>query len=96
LARSAARRAYNESETVLELIPPQDAWALVGVYRYVVSMMPLRMRMMAYVAGFARQRAGAADDRRGRGVPVGFQADARIALGAAVQREGGSAMGCDS
>lgn len=46
----AARRAYDERETVLELDPSRkDAGPVVGMYRYVVSLMRLPMRMVAYV-----------------------------------------------
>ena len=49
----AARRAYDEAETTLDLdASRKDAGLIVGMYRYVVSLMPLPLRMMAYVAGF--------------------------------------------
>jgi tetratricopeptide (TPR) repeat protein len=49
----AARRAYDAHEQVLELDPSRrDAGLVVGTYRYVVSIMSLPLRMMAYVAGF--------------------------------------------
>jgi tetratricopeptide (TPR) repeat protein len=49
----AARRAYDAHEQVLELDPSRkDAGLVVGTYRYVVSVMSLPIRMMAYVAGF--------------------------------------------
>jgi len=49
----AARRAYDEGETALELdASRKDAGLIVGTYRYVVSLMSLPLRMMAYVAGF--------------------------------------------
>jgi hypothetical protein len=53
----AARRAYDEHETVLELDPSRkDAGLVVGTYRYIVSTLSLPMRMMAYVAGFGGGR----------------------------------------
>jgi hypothetical protein len=53
----AARRAYDEHETVLELDPSRkDAGLIVGTYRYIVSTLSLPMRMMAYVAGFGGGR----------------------------------------
>jgi hypothetical protein len=53
----AARRAYDEHETVLELDPQRrDAGLVVGTYRYVVSTLSLPLRMMAYVAGFGGGR----------------------------------------
>src|SRR5258705_8656056 len=49
----AARRAYDEGETTLDLdASRKDAGLIGGMYRYVVSLMPLPLRMMAYVAGF--------------------------------------------
>ena len=53
----AARRCYDEHETVIELDPSRkDAGLIVGTYRYVVSTLSLPMRMMAYVAGFGGGR----------------------------------------
>jgi tetratricopeptide (TPR) repeat protein len=53
----AARRAYDEHETVLELDPSRkDAGLVIGTYRYVVSTLSLPLRMMAYVAGFGGGR----------------------------------------
>ena len=49
----AARRAYDAHEQVLELDPSRrDAGLVVGTYRYIVSVMSLPIRMLAYVAGF--------------------------------------------
>src|SRR5262249_4393318 len=49
----AAREAYNEHERVLELAPQRkDAALIVGTYRYVVAVLALPLRWMAYVAGF--------------------------------------------
>jgi hypothetical protein len=49
----AARRCYDEHERVLELDPSRtDAGLAVGTYRYLVSSLPLHMRVLAYVAGF--------------------------------------------
>ena len=49
----AARRCYDEHEKVLELDPSRsDAGLAVGTYRYLVSSLPVHMRMLAYVAGF--------------------------------------------
>ena len=53
----AARRCYDEHETVMTLDPSRkDAGLIVGTYRYVVSTLSLPMRMMAYVAGFGGGR----------------------------------------
>ena len=49
----AARRCYDEHERVLELDQSRtDAGLAVGTYRYLVSSLPVHMRMLAYVAGF--------------------------------------------
>ena len=54
---TAARRAFDAHERVLELDPSRkDAGLVVGTYRYVVSTLSLPMRMMAYVAGFGGGR----------------------------------------
>ena len=52
-----ARRAFDEHERVLALDPRRaDAGLIVGTYRYVVSTLPIPMRVMAYVAGFGGGR----------------------------------------
>jgi tetratricopeptide (TPR) repeat protein len=49
----AARRSYDEEETVLALDPARkEAGLVVGTYRYLVSTLSLPMRLMAYVVGF--------------------------------------------
>ena len=53
----AAREAYDEEETVLALQPQRkDAGLIVGTYRYIVAMLALPLRMVAYVAGFGGGR----------------------------------------
>jgi tetratricopeptide (TPR) repeat protein len=53
----AARRCYDQHEEVLELDPSRaDAALAVGTYRYLVSSLPLHMRVLAYVAGFGGGR----------------------------------------
>ena len=53
----AARRCYDEHERVLELDPSRnDAGLVVGTYRYLISTLPVHMRMLAYVAGFGGGR----------------------------------------
>jgi len=86
----AARRAYDESETVLELDPSRkDAGLVVGMYRYVVSLMPLPMRMMAYVAGFGGgKERGLQMIEEAAAYSSDSQADARIALVLLYNREG--------
>lgn len=52
-AFSAARRAYNLHEDVLETDPRRlDAGLIIGTYRYVVSVLSLPARWAAYVVGF--------------------------------------------
>src|SRR5207244_9534511 len=49
----AAREAYDEHERVMSLDPRRkDAGLVVGTYRYVVAVLALPLRWMAYVAGF--------------------------------------------
>ena len=48
-----AKRAYVEHEKVLELDPTRkDANLTLGLYRYLVSLLPGPVRMMAYLVGF--------------------------------------------
>ena len=48
-----AKRAYTEHEKVLELDPTRkDANLTLGLYRYLVSLLPGPVRMMAYLVGF--------------------------------------------
>lgn len=78
----SAREAYEEHERVLELDPARkDAGLIVGTYRYVVSVLSLPLRVMAYVAGFG------GDGQRGirlieeaAAYPGDNQTDARFAL----------------
>ena len=52
-AFSAARRAYDMQEDVLERDPRRvEAGLLVGTYRYVVSVLSLPARWAAYIVGF--------------------------------------------
>jgi tetratricopeptide (TPR) repeat protein len=56
-AFSAARRAYNAHERVLDLAPSRkDAALVVGTYRYLVANLSLPARWMAYVVGFGGGR----------------------------------------
>src|SRR3954470_6151733 len=49
----AAREAYEEEETALDLQPQRmDAGLIVGTYRYIIATLSLPLRMVAYVAGF--------------------------------------------
>ncbi len=52
-ALRSARRAYLAHERVLELDPAyHDAKMLVGLYRYIISVIPRPVRWMAYLVGF--------------------------------------------
>jgi tetratricopeptide (TPR) repeat protein len=86
----AARRAYDESETVLELdASRKDAGLVAGMYRYVVSQMSLPLRMMAYVAGFGggKERGIEMVEEAARYASES-QGDARFALVLLYNREG--------
>jgi tetratricopeptide (TPR) repeat protein len=88
-AFGSARDAYNAHERVLELDPRRrDAGLIVGTYRYLVAIMALPLRWMAYVAGFGGGR------ERGLGLVQGAadfagenQTDARTALVLLYNRE---------
>jgi tetratricopeptide (TPR) repeat protein len=56
-AFSAARRAYNAHERVLDLAPARkDAALVVGTYRYLVANLSMPARWMAYMVGFGGGR----------------------------------------
>jgi predicted Zn-dependent protease len=85
----SAREAYEEHERVLELDPRRkDAGLIVGTYRYVVSVLALPLRWMAYVAGFGgdRQR-GISMIEEAAAYPGDNQTDARFALVLLYNRE---------
>src|SRR3984957_17986395 len=51
-AMRAAREAYEEQETALDLDPHRkDAGLIIGTYRYIVSTLAVPARLIAYVAG---------------------------------------------
>jgi tetratricopeptide (TPR) repeat protein len=85
----AARRAYDAHEQVLELDPARrDAGLVVGTYRYVVGVMSLPIRMLAYVAGFGggkEQGLRLIEDAAVSGREAG--ADAKFALVLLYNRE---------
>jgi tetratricopeptide (TPR) repeat protein len=89
-AFGAARRAYDECETVIDLdASRKDAGLVVGMYRYVVSLMSLPLRMMAYVAGFGGgKERGLAMIEEAAAYPSESQSDARFALVLLYNREG--------
>jgi Flp pilus assembly protein TadD len=86
----SARVAYEEHERVLQLDPARkDAGLIVGTYRYVVSILSLPLRMMAYVAGFGGDgQRGLRMIEEAASYPGDNQADARFALVLLYNREG--------
>jgi predicted Zn-dependent protease len=78
----AAREAYTEHETVMELAPQRkDAGLIVGTYRYIVAALALPLRMVAYVAGFGGGRERGIHLIEGAAAYGGEnQTDARFAL----------------
>jgi hypothetical protein len=86
----AARRAYDEGETTLALDGTRkDAGLIVGTYRYVVSLMSLPLRMMAYVAGFGGgKERGLQMIEEAAAFISESQPDARFALVLLYNREG--------
>ena len=49
----SAKRAYDAHQRVLELDPSRDdAKFLVGIYRYIVSVLPRLFRLVARLVGF--------------------------------------------
>jgi tetratricopeptide (TPR) repeat protein len=85
----AARRAYDEAETVRELdASRKDASLIVGMYRYVVSVMSLPLRLMAYVAGFGGgKEQGVQMVEEAAAYAAEAQPDARLALVLLYNRE---------
>ncbi len=85
----AARHAYDEHEQVLELDPGRkDAGLIVGTYRYVVAVLALPLRWMAYVAGFGGGKEKGIHLVEGAASYGGDnQADARFALVLLYNRE---------
>ncbi|HTK29825.1 MAG TPA: hypothetical protein VL309_09755 [Vicinamibacterales bacterium] len=85
----AARQAYEEHERVLELDPQRkDAELIVGTYRYVVSVLALPLRLMAYVAGFGGDgQKGIRMIEEAAAYPGDNQADAHFALVLLYNRE---------
>jgi tetratricopeptide (TPR) repeat protein len=86
----ASRRAYQEHSRVLELDPRRkDAGLIVGTYQYAVSILPLPMRMLAYVAGFGGGRErGIRMVEEAAAYRSDVQTDAEFALIVLYTREG--------
>jgi tetratricopeptide (TPR) repeat protein len=85
----AAREAYDTHEKVLQLSPARaDAGLIVGTYRYLVSVMSMPMRWIAYVAGFGGGRdRGLHLVEAAAAYPGDNQSDARLALVLLYNRE---------
>jgi len=86
---SAARRAFNEQEKVLDLDPHRkDAGLIVGTYRYIVGNLPVTIRWMAYIVGFGGGRErGLQMIEEAAAYPGDSQVDARFALVLLYNRE---------
>lgn len=78
----AAREAYDEHETVLNLdAGRRDAGLIVGTYRYIVAALSLPLRWAAYIAGFGGGKAqGMRLIEEAAAFPGDNQTDARLAL----------------
>lgn len=78
----AAREAYDEHETVLNLdAGRRDAGLIVGSYRYIVAALSLPLRWAAYIAGFGGGKAQGMRLVEGAAAfPGDNQTDARLAL----------------
>jgi tetratricopeptide (TPR) repeat protein len=81
-ALRAARESFNEHERVLDAGPSRhDAGLIVGMYRYVVSVMSAPVRWMAYVAGFGGGREqGLRLVEQAAAYPGENRSDAQLAL----------------
>ena len=84
-----AKRAYEAHEKVLELDPSRkDASLIIGIYRYIVSIMPRAFRMMAYLVGFDGGKEEAlAMIREAAAYPGESQTEAKFALVLLYNRE---------
>ncbi len=84
-----AKRAYEAHETVLALDPSRkDAQLTLGIYRYIVSLLPRAFRMMAYLVGFDGGRLEAIRlVEEAAAYPSEAQAEAKFALVLLYNRE---------
>jgi hypothetical protein len=88
-AFSAARRAYNLHEDLLERDPGRhEAGLIVGTYRYVVSALSLPARWAAYVVGFGGGKEHGIRLIEGAMRSPETRTDARFALILLYNREG--------
>jgi tetratricopeptide (TPR) repeat protein len=88
-AFGSAREAYNAHERVMDLDPARrDAGLIVGTYRYIVAIMALPLRWMAYAAGFGGGRERGLTLVQGAADYAGEnRTDARVALVLLYNRE---------
>jgi len=84
-----ARRAVSEGQMVLKLDKGRkEAGLVVGTYRYIVSMIPVTVRWLAYVVGFEGGRQeGLHQIEEAANHPSEVQTDARFALVLLYNRE---------
>jgi tetratricopeptide (TPR) repeat protein len=88
-AFSAARRAYDQQEKVLEKDPARtDAGLVVGVYRYLVASFRWPTRVVAYMAGFGGDKDRAIQLLEAAAKHPATRVDARTALMLISSREG--------
>jgi tetratricopeptide (TPR) repeat protein len=84
-----ARRAFSEHEFALQIDPGRhDAGLVAGLYRYLIASLPMPVRLMAYVVGFAGDREKAIRlVEEAAAYPSEVQTDAKIALVLLYNRE---------
>jgi hypothetical protein len=88
-AFSAARRAFDQQEKVLERDPARkDAGLVVGIYRYLVASFNWPTRFVAYVAGFGGDKEKAIRLLEDAATHPATRVDARTALMLIFSREG--------
>jgi tetratricopeptide (TPR) repeat protein len=84
-----ARRAFDATEWVLEHAPDRvEAGLVAGTYRYIVSVLSLPARMLAYVAGFGGGKERGIALIEGAMKSPETHVDARVALLLIYAREG--------
>jgi tetratricopeptide (TPR) repeat protein len=88
-AMRLARRAFSESELALELDPHEtQAGMVAGTYRYLVSTLPMAVRVMAYIVGFGGgKEEGLRLIEKAAATPSEVQTDAKAALVLIYNRE---------
>jgi tetratricopeptide (TPR) repeat protein len=88
-ALKMARRSFNESEMALELDSRRkEAGLVLGTYRYMVSTLPMPVRVMAYIVGFGGgKEEGIRLIQEASAHPSDVQTDARFALVLLYNRE---------